>query len=83
MVESWWVSVESLEWITADCVEIYLRRPPSKNEQYRLDRMLIAAAERGVKVNVIVYKEVSQILTRKYSHFQILYPRYSLVVTSI
>jgi hypothetical protein len=27
--------------------------------------MLLAAAERGVKVNVIVYKEVSAILTRK------------------
>lgn len=38
--------------------EIYLRRPPAKNEQYRLDNMLKAAAERGVKVNIIVYKEV-------------------------
>jgi hypothetical protein len=28
--------------------------------------MLKAAAERGVKVNVIVYKEVEQALTRKY-----------------
>lgn len=27
--------------------------------------MLIAAAERGVQVNVIVYKEVSSILTRE------------------
>jgi hypothetical protein len=27
--------------------------------------MLLAAAERGVKVNVIVYKEVAQILTRE------------------
>ena len=44
--------------------ELYLRRPPSKNEQYRLDRMLQAAAQRGVKVNVIVYKEVTQALTR-------------------
>ena len=46
--------------------ELYLRRPPSKNEQYRLDRMLGAAAQRGVKVNIIVYKEVAQALTRKY-----------------
>jgi phospholipase D1/2 len=38
--------------------ELYLRRPPSKNEQYRLDRMLQRAAQRGVRVNVIVYKEV-------------------------
>lgn len=43
--------------------ELYLRRPPAKNEQYRLDNMLKAAAERGVKVNIIVYKEVTQALT--------------------
>ncbi|KAK6376229.1 hypothetical protein LTS17_007480 [Exophiala oligosperma] len=47
----WWVSPE-----------VYLRRPPSENEQYRLDRMLLAAAERGVKVNVIVFKEVPQFM---------------------
>jgi hypothetical protein len=46
--------------------ELYLRRPPAKNEQYRLDRMLQAAAQRGVRVNVIVYKEVTQALTRMY-----------------
>ena len=48
--------------------ELYLRRPPSKdgNERYRIDHMLQAAAERGVKVNIIVYKEVTQALTRKY-----------------
>jgi phospholipase D1/2 len=46
-IMDWWLSPE-----------LYLRRPPAKNEQYRLDRMLKAAAERGVKVNVIVYKEV-------------------------
>lgn len=44
--------------------ELYLRRPPAKNEQYRLDRMLQAAAQRGVRVNIIVYKEVTQALTR-------------------
>jgi len=44
--------------------ELYLRRPPSANEKYRLDRMLIAAAQRGVKVNIIVYKEVQSVLTR-------------------
>lgn len=43
--------------------ELYLRRPPAKNEQYRLDRMLQAAAQRGVRVNVIVYKEVEAALT--------------------
>ncbi|CAD6590007.1 MAG: hypothetical protein ASARMPRED_004515 [Alectoria sarmentosa] len=58
--ESIWI----LDWWLSP--ELYLRRPPSKNEQYRLDRMLQAAAQRGVKVNVIVYKEVTQALTRKY-----------------
>jgi hypothetical protein len=50
----WWLSPE-----------LYLRRPPSQNEKYRLDVMLQAAAARGVKINVIVYKEVTQALTCK------------------
>lgn len=57
--ESVWI----LDWWLSP--ELYLRRPPAKNQQYRLDRMLLAAAERGVKVNIIVYKEVTQALTRK------------------
>lgn len=48
--------------------ELYLRRPPAKNEQYRLDRMLQAAAQRGVRVNIIVYKEVTQALTLSSAH---------------
>ncbi|KAG4442024.1 hypothetical protein IFR05_002492 [Cadophora sp. M221] len=55
--ESIWI----LDWWLSP--ELYLRRPPTENEDYRIDRMLLAAAERGVKVNVIIYKEVSQILT--------------------
>lgn len=31
-----------------------------------MDRLLRAAAQRGVKINIIVYKEVEQALTRKY-----------------
>ena len=58
--ESIWI----LDWWLSP--ELYLRRPPIKNEQYRVDRMLQAAAQRGVKVNIIVYKEVTQALTRKY-----------------
>ncbi|KKA31135.1 hypothetical protein TD95_000597 [Thielaviopsis punctulata] len=53
----WWLSPE-----------LYLRRPPSQNEQYRLDNMLKAAAERGVKVKVIVYKEVEAALTLDSNH---------------
>lgn len=58
--ESIWI----LDWWLSP--ELYLRRPPSTNEQYRLDRVLQRAAERGVKVNIIVYKEVTQVLTRKF-----------------
>lgn len=57
--ESIWI----LDWWLSP--ELYLRRPPSRNEQYRLDNMLKAAAERGVQVKVIVYKEVTQALSRK------------------
>ncbi|RGP80419.1 hypothetical protein FLONG3_1428 [Fusarium longipes] len=59
-------SIYILDWWLSP--ELYLRRPPAKNEQYRLDRMLKAAAERGVKVYVIVYKEVSAALTLDSSH---------------
>lgn len=45
--------------------EVYLRRPPSENEKYRLDRMLQAAAQRGVKVNIVVFKEVPQFMSRE------------------
>ncbi|KAL8298553.1 hypothetical protein RB600_003195 [Gaeumannomyces tritici] len=53
----WWLSPE-----------LYLRRPPARNEQYRLDRMLQAAAERGVQIRIIVYKEVPQALTLNSRH---------------
>jgi phospholipase D1/2 len=55
--ESIWI----LDWWLSP--ELYLRRPPSANEKYRLDRLLFAAADRGVKVNIIVYKEVASVLT--------------------
>jgi phosphatidylserine/phosphatidylglycerophosphate/cardiolipin synthase-like enzyme len=57
-------SIYILDWWLSP--ELYLRRPPSRNEQYRLDNMLRAAAERGVSINIIVYKEVPQALTREY-----------------
>ncbi|KAF2140782.1 uncharacterized protein K452DRAFT_359777 [Aplosporella prunicola CBS 121167] len=60
--ESIWI----LDWWLSP--ELYLRRPPARNEQYRIDRMLEAAASRGVKVNIIVYKEVTQALTLSSAH---------------
>ncbi|KAL4962730.1 phospholipase D/nuclease [Aspergillus stella-maris] len=53
----WWLSPE-----------VYLRRPPSENEEYRLDRMLLAAAQRGVKVNVVVFKEVPVVMCLNSKH---------------
>jgi phospholipase D1/2 len=55
----------SLGWLSP---ELYLRRPPAENEKYRLDRMLKDAAVRGVRVNIIVYKEVTQALTLSSAH---------------
>ncbi|KAG8908870.1 hypothetical protein FRC01_007238, partial [Tulasnella sp. 417] len=45
----WWLSPET-----------YLRRPPADNEEWRLDRLLKRKALQGVKIYVIVYKEVTQ-----------------------
>ncbi|KAI8958706.1 phospholipase D/nuclease [Daldinia sp. FL1419] len=59
-------SIYILDWWLSP--ELYLRRPPSRNEQYRLDNMLRAAAERGVEIRIIVYKEVTQALTLDSAH---------------
>ncbi|KAG0633800.1 hypothetical protein HOY80DRAFT_895945 [Tuber brumale] len=59
-------SIWILDWWLSP--ELYLRRPPKLNEKYRIDAMLKAAAERGVKINVIVYKEVTQALTLSSHH---------------
>ncbi|KAH9891450.1 phospholipase D/nuclease [Xylariomycetidae sp. FL2044] len=59
-------SVYILDWWLSP--ELYLRRPPSRNEEYRLDNMLRAAAERGVEIRIIVYKEVTQALTLDSAH---------------
>jgi phospholipase D1/2 len=46
-IMDWWLSPE-----------LYLRRPPASYPQWRLDRLLKRKAEVGVKIYVIVYKEV-------------------------
>lgn len=48
----WWLSPE-----------LYLRRPPAQYEEYRLDRILKRKAEQGVRILVIVYKEVNASMT--------------------
>ncbi|KAF7797283.1 hypothetical protein EIP86_008478 [Pleurotus ostreatoroseus] len=52
-------------WLTP---ELYLRRPPAANEEWRLDRILKRKAEQGVKIYVIVYKEVTQTMTLSSAH---------------
>ncbi|KAK1544274.1 hypothetical protein CPAR01_04907 [Colletotrichum paranaense] len=59
-------SIYILDWWLSP--ELYLRRPPSQNERYRIDNLLKAAAERGVRINIIVYKEVEAALTLKSSN---------------
>ena len=51
LVKDWWLTPE-----------LYLRRPPAYYPEWRLDRVLKRKAEQGVKVYVIVYKEVRRLL---------------------
>ncbi|KAJ8091600.1 hypothetical protein PM082_020830 [Marasmius tenuissimus] len=47
-------------WLTP---QLYLRRPPAKHPEWRLDQILKRKVEQGVKVYVLVYKEVTQTMT--------------------
>lgn len=46
-IHDWWLSPE-----------LYLRRPAHGNQQFRIDRILQRIAQRGVKVFVIIYRNV-------------------------
>lgn len=48
-IHDWWLSPE-----------LYLRRPPQGNQQWRLDRLLRKKAEQGVKIFIVVYRNVGQ-----------------------
>ncbi len=50
-IADWWLSPE-----------LFLRRPPSSNREWRLDQILKRRAEAGVKIYVVLYKEVEQAL---------------------
>ncbi|KAF9126269.1 hypothetical protein BGW39_006741 [Mortierella sp. 14UC] len=56
-IADWWLSPE-----------LYLRRPPEKNEEFRLDRLLKKKAQDGVKIYVVVYKEITLALTMDSAH---------------
>ncbi|KAJ5889022.1 Phospholipase D/Transphosphatidylase [Penicillium taxi] len=53
----WWISPE-----------LFLRRPPVQHQEWRLDHILKRRAEAGVKIYIIVYKEVNQALTCNSAH---------------
>ncbi|GAA6031278.1 hypothetical protein NBRC10512_003294 [Rhodotorula toruloides] len=52
-------------WLTP---ELFLRRPPSQHEDFRLDRLLLRKAQQGVKIFIVVYKEVTQTMTMSSHH---------------
>ncbi|KAG9244055.1 hypothetical protein BJ878DRAFT_422221 [Calycina marina] len=56
-IEDWWLSPE-----------LYLRRPAEANQEWRLDQVLKRRAEAGVKIYVIVYREVEAALTCNSQH---------------
>ncbi|KAL9100117.1 MAG: hypothetical protein Q9163_004469 [Psora crenata] len=56
-IEDWWLSPE-----------LFLRRPPYFNQEWRLDQVLKRRAEAGVKIYVIVYKEVEQAVSCNSAH---------------
>ncbi|KAL9057467.1 MAG: hypothetical protein Q9162_002304 [Coniocarpon cinnabarinum] len=56
-IEDWWLSPE-----------LFLRRPPYGTQEWRLDQCLKRAAERGVKIYVVVYKEVEAAVSCNSNH---------------
>ncbi|ORX62840.1 phospholipase D/nuclease [Hesseltinella vesiculosa] len=56
-IEDWWLSPE-----------LYLRRPPKGNEEYRLDRLLKRKAMEGVKIYIVIYKNMSVALPLDSQH---------------
>lgn len=55
-------------WLTP---EVYLRRPAAFHPEWRLDRLLKRKAEQGVRIYVVVYKEVTQEMTMSSSHTKV------------
>lgn len=51
-IADWWLSPE-----------LFLKRPPFYNQQYRLDQVLKRRAQAGVKIYISVYKEVGKTTT--------------------
>jgi phospholipase D1/2 len=48
-----------------------MKRPPALFPEWRLDRLLEKKAKQGVKVNIIVYKEVTQTMSMSSNHTKV------------
>jgi phospholipase D1/2 len=48
-----------------------MRRPPAEYPEWRLDRLLKRKAEEGVKIFIIVYKEVTQTMSMSSSYTKV------------
>lgn len=47
-IASWWL-----------CSELYMKRPMAEGNRWRLDQLLLRAAQRGVHVFILIYKEIA------------------------
>jgi phospholipase D1/2 len=56
-IADWWLSPE-----------LFLRRPPFFEQEWRLDQVLKRRAEAGVQIFVMVYREVEAALTCNSAH---------------
>ena len=56
-IADWWLSPE-----------LFLRRPPYFNQEWRIDQLLKKKAEQGVKIYIIVYREVEAAITCNSKH---------------
>lgn len=50
-IHDWWLSPE-----------LYMRRPVNGNQEFRIDRILKERAEKGVKIFIVVYRNVGNIV---------------------
>ncbi|KAL1953035.1 hypothetical protein VTO42DRAFT_3744 [Malbranchea cinnamomea] len=62
-IHDWWLSPE-----------LYLRRPPAISQKWRLDRLLQKKAQQGVKIFVIMYRNINTAMPidSEYSKFSLL-----------
>lgn len=62
-IHDWWLSPE-----------LYMRRPPAISQKWRLDRLLKRKAEEGVKIFVIVYRNIESAIPidSQYTKFSLL-----------